>query len=201
MPNDVTLPTRDMVATVVEWLDDPNFQRQLRAGRDWLVTRLQELIQCNRISCEELIDSADAGDLLAHQALMAEYDRWMDSHTMPPVMLVDYARRSRRHGGATRKRGSHTEWDNVIRDVGITQMAIKIRHEFGIDLTRSEATDRNRPCAAGVLAEALKRSREWKRSGYRVLREKRIANILTTQRKSLESLITGGLNLSPNSRG
>jgi hypothetical protein len=156
---------------------------------DSLIAKLRELIQGEFVDRVEVIKSAEAGNLLAHEALMAEWEEAFDNNRDMPATLKSYVLRCRREGEVKRGRG-HTEWDNVNRDVGVFLMAKFISRTFGIDLTRSEATDR--ACAASVLAKALKRSR----SGID-LKEKRIAGIITSQGKWFNKLFTALPNLGP----
>jgi hypothetical protein len=184
-----------MVNIVVGWLDDPRIIQQLHAGRDFLIDKLRELIRGGVVDCDRVIDSADGGDLLAHQALMAEFDAVMQSHELPTVALIEYARSHRGEDEVRRPRGSHTKWDSFNRDIFIIGLAFLISDRFGIPLTRSEASDE--PCAAGVLAKALKRQR--RQMGVR-LEKKSLANIIIRQKRRLEDLLGAGLNFKYISR-
>jgi hypothetical protein len=193
MPNEVTtLPmrTEGMVNVVVGWLDDERVNHQLHAGRDWLIGKLRELIQRDYVSRIEVIESAEGGDLLARQALMAEFKEAFDNGVDMPATLKSYILRSHGQGEPRRGRG-HTEWDNRNRDVGIFILASLISQKFNIDLTRSPASN-DKACAAAVLAKALKRK------GIK-LEEKRIAGIITSQRKWLSSLFPTVPNFANNS--
>ena len=162
-----------MVNVVATWLDDPRVARLLFADRGWLIAGLRQLIQRDYDTRVRVIESAEAGNLLAHQALMVEFKEAFDNGMDMPATLKSYILRSQSRGEPRRGRG-HTEWDNKVRDVGIIVLAEKVCRAFSLEPTRNEAT-RNWPCAASVVAKALKRK------GIK-LEEKRIANILTDPR-------------------
>ena len=125
-------------------------------AREYIKALLRERLRRGLTDRDEVIAAAEVGDDLSHEALMDEFHEKLDEGVMPPASLRDYARRTEKHP----KRGKGRVWyDDWRRNWGIMLL---------VALVGGVA---ERPCAAGIVAAALKRR------GFKRVSESRISNL------------------------
>ena len=83
------------------------------SSREWLEATLQGQLQRGLIGMLQVIEWADAGDVIADVALRRLWAEMADRHEAPPVTLQAYAIKTMARGPINRGRGHH--WYNDWR--------------------------------------------------------------------------------------
>ena len=133
---------------------------------EYIAALLRERLRRGLTERQRVIDAAESGDFLSHQALMAEFHALLDEGVLPPASLRTYAARTEKHP----RRGKGRVWhDNWRRTHGFMLLMVAIGVEFNLAPTRSRTTDG--PCAASILSAALQRL------SFKGVSESRLANL------------------------
>lgn len=124
-------------------------------SRKWLDRNLREFLRRGLIETLKVIEAADQGDVIAHEALVCVFAEMLT----PPAQLKAYVERTALHGPPTRKAGAYTPYDNWLRDISFAVLVYWIHNGFGLHPTRNRESRRaQRPSACSIAATALRRS-------------------------------------------
>ncbi len=160
-----TFIEEEAIATASQWVDTVREKLSAEASREWLESNLHEFLKQGLIPTMQVIDSARAGDPIAHAALWRVATEMLDRGEMPGAALRTY------YAEATRPGPPHGKYwaDDWRRNAGIAVLVFMTKEHFGLRPTRNRASKR-KPSACSVVAAALGRA------GINVA-EKRIENI------------------------
>jgi hypothetical protein len=129
------------------------------------------LLLAGQVDYEEVLESAEAGDPVAHCALILTYDRLTDLRQQDtlPHRVVRYALdalrdtvrtkdklRSKRKAGRHKTFGGGIAVTNLGRDLGLVTLVYWIAMDLGLEATRNPETTAW-PSAASVVASLLTR--------------------------------------------
>jgi hypothetical protein len=130
---------------------------------------LRDLLLAGQVDYEEVLESAEAGDEVAHYALIATYRRVADQHQQEslPHRVVSYALnalevttqakdKQRRKQGRHKTFGGGLAVTNLGRDLGLVTLVYWIAMDLGLEATRNLETTTH-PSAASVVAGLLTR--------------------------------------------
>jgi hypothetical protein len=153
MSNEMTtMPTKAMAEIVAEWITPAMNELKGKDGRDRMIGRLRDMIRDNDDRRREVIESAEDGVLLCHQALEAEFNWAVENYKEIPATLRAYMLRKK---FPKRKPGRQADmWDHRERNITFAILVSAACIQFGLDVDHNPANDR--PCAVEVVAAALK---------------------------------------------
>jgi hypothetical protein len=179
-----TVDETAMVAAVTDWITVVEHMMTTTASREWLEATLREFLRQGLIETLKVIESAEAGDEIAHAALCRVCAEMLDQGEMPPAALRAYGERALVRGPVTRSAG-RSEHDNWRRDIGIACLVYLAKERFGLSPTRNrEQRRRQQPSASSVVALALGR--------HRInVAEKRVENISAALGGQVAAFVTG----------
>jgi hypothetical protein len=140
--------------------------------------------------CEDVIKSAEAGDRMAHDALLAEYEELRNENLEAPKNVEVYYTRYAKdppkgNPGPRASAFGATSVVHVRRDIGISLLLAWIYNRFGLPPTHNESNDRY--CGVDLLSAAFRRR------GIH-LSAKRIANIFAPRREEAFSVMAQGVS-------
>jgi hypothetical protein len=179
-----------MVAAVNDWIAVVEQKMTATASREWLEATLRDFLHQGLIETLKVIESAEAGDEIAHAALCRVCAEMLDRGEIPPAALRVYAEKALLSGPVTRSAG-RSEHDNWRRDIGIACLVYLAMKRFGLRPTRNrEQRRRQQSSASSVVALALGRRRI-------NITEKRVENIWGGLRGQVAAFVIG-LEESPS---
>ena len=139
----------------------------LPTDREWMIALLRDRLRDGLTEQERMIAWARGGCVLSHEALLLEFRELANNHILAPASLNDYVGKPDLHP----QRGKGADWwVNFRRNVMIAALVHVICEHYRITSTRSSASIGKKPCAAAVVAKALRRS------GHKIT-EKTVANV------------------------
>jgi hypothetical protein len=163
--------TDRMIAIVGTWIDRVAKCLSDEGGRAWIERTLLARLKQGRTERQKVIAEAEAGDVVSHDVLMAEFHDLLDDHQLPPVSLCAYARATDKH--PKRKAGGYVWADHWVRNYGVSILVYLTSEVFELRPTRSRDARRKSlyPSGASLVAAALGRR------GIASFDERRVENI------------------------
>jgi hypothetical protein len=153
-----------------------------------LIRQLVEMLGSGLADRQELVRSAEHGDLLAHEAIERFHNALLEHGISSGATITAYIIDKRRHPERARGRDW---WANFSRDLAIVLIVELTCQQYGISATRSVGTSRKTPCGAETAAKAFTRC------GY-AIGEKAVANLCGRRQFAWGSL--RGLSLLEQAR-
>jgi hypothetical protein len=163
--------TDRMIAIVGTWIDRVAKCLSDEGGRAWIERTLLARLKQGRTERQKVIAEAEAGDVVSHDVLMAEFHDLLDNHQLPPVSLCAYARATDKH--PKRKAGGYIWADHWVGNYGVSILVYLASEVFELRPTRSRDARRKSlyPSGASLVAAALGRR------GIASFDERRVENI------------------------
>jgi hypothetical protein len=130
------------------------FQRNMSADytRGWLKMMLQDFLRKGLIETLQLIEAADRGNEIAHEALVSVHAEMQN----PPAQLKAYVERAAIQRTKSRKRG-RKGYDNLLRNLGLCVLIYWVAKRFNLNPTRELESCVVPWSGASVLAVAMRR--------------------------------------------